>query len=30
VTFDYTKVAADSNSKSGSFWTLYNGKDIGV
>jgi hypothetical protein len=29
VTFDYTKVAADSNSKSGSFWTLYNGKDIG-
>ena len=30
VTFDYTKVAADSNSKSGSFWTLYNSKDIGV
>ncbi|KAH8631220.1 carbohydrate esterase family 15 protein [Alternaria alternata] len=30
VTFDYTKVAADSSSKSGSFWTLYNGKDIGV
>jgi hypothetical protein len=30
VTFDYTKVAADSNSKSGSFWTLYNGKDIGM
>ncbi|CAN9406092.1 unnamed protein product [Alternaria alternata] len=30
VTFDYTKVAADSNSKSGSFWTLYNGMDIGV
>lgn len=29
VTFDYTKVAADSNSKSGSFWTLYNGRDIG-
>lgn len=30
VTFDYGRVAADSNSKSGSFWTLYNGKDIGV
>ncbi|KAF2015351.1 carbohydrate esterase family 15 protein, partial [Aaosphaeria arxii CBS 175.79] len=30
VTFDYGKVAADSNSKSGSFWTLYSGKDIGV
>ena len=30
VTFDYTKVAADSNSKSGSFWTLYNGRDIGM
>ncbi|KAH9874864.1 hypothetical protein J1614_004351 [Plenodomus biglobosus] len=30
ATFDYTKVAADSNSKSGSFWTLYNGKDIGM
>ncbi|KAF2183988.1 carbohydrate esterase family 15 protein [Zopfia rhizophila CBS 207.26] len=30
VTFDYSRVAADSNSKSGSFWTLYNGKDIGV
>jgi hypothetical protein len=29
VTFDYGKVAADSNSKTGSFWTLYNGKDIG-
>jgi hypothetical protein len=29
VTFDYTKVAADSNSKSGSFWTLYNGRDNG-
>lgn len=29
VTFDYGRVAADSNSKSGSFWTLYNGKDIG-
>jgi hypothetical protein len=30
VTFDYGKVAADSNSKIGSFWTLYNGKDIGT
>ncbi|KAF2710698.1 carbohydrate esterase family 15 protein [Pleomassaria siparia CBS 279.74] len=30
VTFDYGSVAADSNSKTGSFWTLYNGKDIGV
>lgn len=30
VGFDYSKVAADSNSKSGSFWTLYNGRDIGV
>jgi hypothetical protein len=29
VTFDYGKVAADSNSKTGSFWTLYNGRDIG-
>jgi hypothetical protein len=29
VTFDYGSVAADSNSKTGSFWTLYNGKDIG-
>jgi len=30
VTFDYTRVAADSNTKSGSFWTLYNGRDIGA
>lgn len=30
VTFDYGKVAADSNSKTGSFWTLYNGQDIGT
>jgi hypothetical protein len=29
VTFDYSRVAADSNSKSGAFWTLYNGRDIG-
>ena len=30
VTFDYGKVAADSTSKTGSFWTLYSGKDIGM
>lgn len=30
VTFDYGSVAADSNSKTGSFWTLYSGKDIGI
>ncbi|CAI6339110.1 unnamed protein product [Periconia digitata] len=30
VTFDYSRVAADSNSKTGSFWMLYNGRDIGV
>lgn len=30
VTFDYSRVAADSNSKSGAFWTLYNGQDIGI
>lgn len=29
VTFDYTSVAADSNSKTGAFWSLYNGRDIG-
>jgi hypothetical protein len=29
VTFDYTRVAADNNSKSGSFWTLYSGRDVG-
>jgi len=29
VTFDHTRVAADSNSKTGSFWTLYSGRDIG-
>lgn len=29
VTFDYTKVAADSSSKTGLFWTLYSGRDIG-
>lgn len=30
VTFDYTTVAADSNSKTGAFWSLYNGRDIGM
>lgn len=30
VTFDYTAVAPDSNSKSGAFWALYNGRDIGL
>lgn len=30
VTFDYGSVAADSNSKTGSFWTLYKGKDVGM
>ncbi len=30
VTFDYSSVAADSNSKTGSFWTLYKGKDVGM
>ncbi|KAH9214192.1 hypothetical protein DL95DRAFT_279121, partial [Leptodontidium sp. 2 PMI_412] len=30
VTFDYSSVAADSNSKTGSFWTLYKGKDAGT
>lgn len=27
--FDYTSVAPDSNSKSGAFWSIYNGRDIG-
>ncbi|KAI5807817.1 hypothetical protein DFH27DRAFT_510406 [Peziza echinospora] len=30
VTFDYTSVAPDSNGKTGAFWSLYNGKDIGA
>ncbi|KAK6209116.1 hypothetical protein LQW54_006570 [Pestalotiopsis sp. IQ-011] len=30
VGFDYTSVAADSNSKTGAFWDLYKGKDIGA
>lgn len=29
VGFDYTAVAADSNSKTGAFWSLYTGRDIG-
>lgn len=29
VGFDYTTVAADSNSKTGAFWDLYKGRDIG-
>jgi len=27
--FDYTSVAADSNSKTGAFWDVYKGRDIG-
>lgn len=27
--FDYTAVAADSNNKTGAFWSIYNGRDIG-
>lgn len=30
VGFDYTAVAPDSNAKSGAFWALYNGRDIGA
>ena len=30
VTFDYTTVSPDSNSKTGAFWALYNGRDIGI
>jgi hypothetical protein len=29
VVFDYTTVSPDSNGKTGAFWALYNGKDIG-
>jgi hypothetical protein len=29
VGFDYTTVAADSNSKTGAFWDVYIGRDIG-
>ncbi|KAL1838926.1 hypothetical protein VTJ49DRAFT_2057 [Mycothermus thermophilus] len=28
--FDYTSVAPDSNAKTGAFWSIYNGRDIGV
>ncbi|KAK4160175.1 hypothetical protein QBC43DRAFT_220273 [Cladorrhinum sp. PSN259] len=28
--FDYTSVAPDSNSKTGAFWSVYSGRDIGV
>jgi len=27
--FDYTSVAPDSNAKTGAFWSIYNGRDIG-
>lgn len=27
--FDYSSVAADSNAKTGAFWDIYNGRDIG-
>ncbi len=27
--FDYTSVAPDSNSKTGAFWSIYQGRDIG-
>ena len=30
VQYDYTSVAPDSNGKTGAFWSLYNGRDIGV
>ncbi|KAF8887576.1 hypothetical protein BD779DRAFT_1470664 [Infundibulicybe gibba] len=30
ATFDVGTVAADSTTKSGAFWTLYSGRDIGV
>ncbi|KAK7740620.1 hypothetical protein SLS62_011061 [Diatrype stigma] len=30
VGFDYTAVAPDSNAKTGAFWALYNGRDIGT
>jgi hypothetical protein len=28
--FDYTSVSPDSNSKTGAFWSIYNGRDIGA
>ncbi|KAI8630084.1 hypothetical protein F5Y19DRAFT_474476 [Xylariaceae sp. FL1651] len=30
VGFNYTRVAVDSNAKTGAFWDVYNGRDIGV
>lgn len=27
--FDYSSVAADSNAKTGAFWEIYDGRDIG-
>ncbi|KAI9665983.1 MAG: hypothetical protein M1821_003918 [Bathelium mastoideum] len=30
VGFDYNSIASDSNSKTGAFWSLYNGRDIGT
>lgn len=30
VGFDYTSVAADSNAKTGAFWDVYKGRDIGT
>lgn len=30
ATFDTSTIAADSNSKTGAFWDLYSGQDIGV
>lgn len=30
VTFDYTTVSSDSKGKTGAFWSLYNGKDVGA
>ncbi|KAI1743160.1 carbohydrate esterase family 15 protein [Xylaria scruposa] len=29
VGFDYTRVASDSNAKTGAFWDIYSGRDIG-
>lgn len=29
VTLDYMSVAPDSNSKTGGFWQIYNGRDVG-
>jgi hypothetical protein len=30
VGFDYTRVASDSNAKTGAFWDVYKGRDIGM